>query len=189
MKIAILGWGSLIWSPKDLKYDKELNWNPNGPYLPIEFSRISQNGRLTLVIDSNAELVPTLYAISLYENLDKAISDLALREGCNKNKIGIYNKRTDKFTPSNFSYQNKIKEWINNTDLDAVVWTNLGKKFKDKIGLWYNSDNVIHYLETLPKETQIIAKEYITKTPKQIDTPIRKAIKINLGWDSTETQE
>jgi hypothetical protein len=43
MKIAIVGWGSLIWDPRDLHLATAI--------LPIEFSRISDNGRLTLVVD------------------------------------------------------------------------------------------------------------------------------------------
>ena len=46
MKIAVLGWGSLIWDPKELDANNE--WNNDGPFLPIEFARISNNGRLTL---------------------------------------------------------------------------------------------------------------------------------------------
>ena len=63
MKIAILGWGSLIWLPKDLKFDTNSGWKENGPVLPIEFARISKDGRLTLVITPNGTEVPTLYAV------------------------------------------------------------------------------------------------------------------------------
>ena len=61
MKIAILGWGSLIWNPRILKVAGD--WTLDGPTLPIEFSRISDNDRLTLVIDEmdGTELV-TRYA-------------------------------------------------------------------------------------------------------------------------------
>lgn len=182
MKIAILGWGSLIWQPKELKYDKQLGWRPNGPLLPIEFSRISSDGRLTLVIDSNASPVQTLYTVSLYEKLDEAILDLAVREGSGKASIGYYNKEKDEFSPDNFQFKNEIRKWIDNTDCDAVIWTNLSRKFKDKIGLVHNSDNVIRYLETLPEETKVIAEEYIRKAPKQIDTSIRKSIEEKFGW-------
>jgi 1-acyl-sn-glycerol-3-phosphate acyltransferase len=48
MRIAVLGWGSLIWSPGNLKIDRE--WHEDGPFLPIEFARVSQDGRLTLVL-------------------------------------------------------------------------------------------------------------------------------------------
>ena len=49
MKIAILGWGSLIWNQNGLPVKGQ--WKKNGPVLPIEFSRVSRDGRLTLVID------------------------------------------------------------------------------------------------------------------------------------------
>ena len=29
MKTAILGWGSLLWQPKDLQFDKEIGWSEN----------------------------------------------------------------------------------------------------------------------------------------------------------------
>src|SRR5690606_38620323 len=189
MKIAILGWGSLIWQPKELKFTKESGWDKNGPSLPIEFSRISSDGRLTLVIDKNAQPVQTLFAVSLYEKLDETILDLAIREGCTIDKIGRYNKTSDEFIPEGFSCQEEIKEWINNTDFDAVIWTNLGKKFKDKIGLTHNKENVIQYLENSPEETKVLAEEYIRKAPKQIDTPIRKALEEKFGWTFIETKE
>ena len=40
MKIAILAWGSLIWQPKELAYNKTFGWQKDGPILPIEFARI-----------------------------------------------------------------------------------------------------------------------------------------------------
>ena len=63
MKIAILGWGSLIWQPKDLKFDANIGWKEKGPILPIEFARISKDGRLTLVITKDAKEVKTYFAI------------------------------------------------------------------------------------------------------------------------------
>ena len=72
MKIAILGWGSLIWLPKDLNFDTNSGWKENGPVLPIEFARISQDGRLTLVITPNGTEVTTLYSVSSFDSLDLA---------------------------------------------------------------------------------------------------------------------
>ncbi len=54
-QIAILGWGSLIWSPRDLSMTGQ--WQP-GPSPPIEFARKSADGRLTLVLCGD-HLVPT----------------------------------------------------------------------------------------------------------------------------------
>ena len=92
MKIAILGWGSLIWLPKDLKFDTNSGWKENGPVLPIEFARISKDGRLTLVITPNGTDVPTLYAVSSFDSLDLAVLNLAVREGSGRKSIGYYDK-------------------------------------------------------------------------------------------------
>jgi hypothetical protein len=53
MKIAILAWGYLIWNQGDLAAANA--FTPDGPQLPIEFSRVSNKDaaprRLTPVID------------------------------------------------------------------------------------------------------------------------------------------
>ncbi len=61
MKIAILDSGSLVWDPRSLKDNLEDDGKfvQGGPKPPIEFSRISEDGRLQLVID---ELHRTLVA-------------------------------------------------------------------------------------------------------------------------------
>lgn len=47
--IAILSWGSLIWKPEALPYQGA--WNPGGPVLPLEFTRVKTARPLTLVLD------------------------------------------------------------------------------------------------------------------------------------------
>lgn len=186
MKIAIIGWGSLIWNPKKLSINKENGWNTEGPLLPIEFSRISKDGRLTLVIDKDALPLKTLFAISNYEKLDEAILDLTVREGCSKSKIGYCNKTEMglDFEPLNFEFKDNIDVWLKqNPDIDATLWTNLSKRFKDSIGLKYSIDNVIHYLETLDEQIKPLAEEYIRKTPEQINTKIRIEIEKKLNWN------
>jgi len=43
MKIAVLAWGSLVWDRRDLAVAG--NFEPTGPRLPIEFCRVSGDGR------------------------------------------------------------------------------------------------------------------------------------------------
>jgi hypothetical protein len=59
MKIAVLGWGSLIWQPRELRISLPI-WKTDGPELPVEFARVSMDGRLTLVPVSYTHLtLPT----------------------------------------------------------------------------------------------------------------------------------
>src|SRR5690606_17938939 len=132
MKIAILAWGSLVWQPKELKYDKSFGWKSDGPILPIEFARISKDGRLTLVITSNGTKVPTLYTLSDYKTIDEAVLDLALREGSGRKNIGWYDKSKNEFSPEKIACKDEIREWIKDRDFDAVIWTNLGENWKVK---------------------------------------------------------
>ncbi|HRA74301.1 MAG TPA: hypothetical protein PLB11_15930, partial [Flavobacterium sp.] len=131
MKIAILGWGSLLWQPKDLQFDKEIGWSENGPMLPIEFARISKDGRLTLVITKDIKEVKIYFAISNYKTLEEAVLNLAVREGSGREQIGSYDKSEKTFSTEVF-FEKNILEWINNTDIDAVIWTNLGEKWDIK---------------------------------------------------------
>jgi hypothetical protein len=79
MKIAILGWGFLIWDPRELRLAS--NWPEGGPVLPIEFSRISDDGHLILVIDERHGVnVRTCYAHSSLTDLDRAVVDVQHRE-------------------------------------------------------------------------------------------------------------
>lgn len=88
MKIAILGWGSLIWDPRALKTIGK-KWSDNGPTIKIEFSRISSDDRLTLVIDeTNGSAVQTLFIISEFDDLAAGIENLRFREKTLTEKIG-----------------------------------------------------------------------------------------------------
>jgi hypothetical protein len=59
MIIACLGWGSLVWNPGDLPISSA--WRSDGPTIPVEFTRQSDNGRITLVITDAAPEVAVLW--------------------------------------------------------------------------------------------------------------------------------
>lgn len=183
MKIAILGWGSLIWQPKELEFNKTFGWNEDGPILPIEFARISKDGRLTLVITENGTEVPVLFTLSNYHNLEEAILNLAVREGSGRNSIGSYDKSKDTFS-SKFLFKDEIINWIKNTDFDAVIWTNLCENWnikndKGDIIRQIEPERRIEYLKELKGHTSAIAEEYIRRTPHQIVTAFRKKLNPN----------
>src|SRR5690554_741376 len=179
MKIAILGWGSLIWQSKELKFNQEFGWKKDGVKLPIEFARISNNGRLTLVITQGGTEVQTLYALSNFKTIDEAVLDLAVREGSGRKSIGFYDKTKNEFSDVNFPFKDKIKKWIDQTDFDAVIWTNLKENWTEK------TKDRIEYLKNLKGETKTLAEKYIRKTPKQIRTEYRKEIENQLNWTPT----
>ncbi|MDM1454880.1 hypothetical protein [Myroides odoratimimus] len=182
MKIAILGWGSLIWDPKKLDFNEQIGWNVNGPQLPIEFARISGDGRLTLVITEHGTFIPTLYAISKSNNFEKAIENLKSREGTSSKYIGWYNRNSTIFYPEDFLFKENIKSWIIETDIDFVMWTNLPEKWITKTKKEINPKERITYLKELNSDVKEIAKEYIQKTPEQIQTKYRQLIKEELKW-------
>ena len=185
MKIAILGWGSLIWQPKDLKFDANVGWKEKGPILPIEFARISKDGRLTLVITPNGTEVPTLYSFSSFDSLDLAVLNLAVREGSGRKSIGYYDKTKDEFSPIDFSFKENIKNWIQTTDFDSVIWTNLTEKWilNDGNKTEIDPNDRINYLQNLKGLESALAEEYIRNTPKQIATTYLKKIIETLGWE------
>ena len=78
MEIAFLGWGSLIWDPRNLRTKGE--WKNDGPSLPIEFMRLSSRRRITLVIYPGEREVQTLWIKADFEDLDDAIDNLSTRE-------------------------------------------------------------------------------------------------------------
>lgn len=183
--IAILGWGSLLWDPRNLNYIEELGWLEDGPILPIEFARISNDGRLTLVITEKGTYVKTYFSMSNCLWTNEAIDNLIEREG--SENIGFYIKETNTFYPENFKYKQAILDWIENYGMDAVIWSNLGEnwkiknKQKEEIKI-INPDERVVYLENLDEITKLKAKEYICKAPLQIETKYRAVFENALGW-------
>ena len=177
MKIAVLGWGSLIWDKRELAIVGD--WQAGGPVLPIEFSRISGDGRLTLVIDpQNGANVITLFTGSGFENLDDAIANLRDREGTSSDRIGYVNLTSN--TERDYSRRqhpeacNVIKSWAQTNDWQAVIWTALPSNFTEKFLRSYTVGAAVAYVHKLPEDKRAKAFEYIQKAPEQIDTPFRR---------------
>lgn len=186
MKIAILGWGSLIWDPRNLEIDKSQGkngWFDDGPMLPIEFARISKDGRLTLVIVPGNKEVQTLYAISKFNVLDQSILNLAVREGCVQTKIGLFVKANFKFQSRSIEIQLNIERWISeHQEIDAVIWTDLTENFLEITRIPLTEENAVNYLNDLPLGIKVKAEQYIRRAPSTIDTSIRKSVEKLLHW-------
>ena len=180
MRIGILAWGSLIWDPRELP--REGIWQEQGPLLPIEFSRVSQDGRLTLVIDpEHGERVPTLFILSPRADIEDAIADLRTREGTSSNNIGFvdlerntHRSRVQQLIPD-------LRAWASEHNFRGLVWTDLAPNFQSRLGHIFSIDSAEQYLRRLPRGVAAQARRYIVNAPAVVDTPLRRRLN-EIGW-------
>lgn len=178
VRIVCLGWGSLIWDPRDLKAAQD--WYTSGPVLPIEFSRQSNDGRLTLVIDELAEPVPVLWSPMNCLEIDEAIESLRLRERIPEHRVASIGrlKISDNV---NTATETTILQWAKANYIEAVVWTSLKPRFQGQ-DQRPTIEQALDYLKSLKGKLGQTAEEYIRKTPTQINTAFRRAIEKEFGW-------
>jgi len=184
LRIAILAWGSLVWNCGDLAI--ETAFEPNGPLLPIEFSRVSGNGRLTLVIDEESGAsCRTCVAVSALPSLKTAIENLRVREGMPSVKgVGFIDRlsgqRSAKAIDRHPHAVEAIHAWATTNRYDAAIWTALGSNFSDRAGEPFSVEAAIRYLAAQDKATLDKALTYIRRAPAEVQTPVRAAV--NMRW-------
>lgn len=185
LKIAVLGWGSLIANPNGdaSTGQRPLRiagvFHPSGPVLPLEFSRISNDGRLTLVVDPrNGTMCETLYAMSAMPNLDSATQNLAEREGTPLRHVHFVARGEDH---TDDSIHRSISEWRVKNQLSAVIWTGLPPKFSFHHFTEFSTEAAIAYLKSLTGETRKKSLNYIATAPATIQTPLRRMAKEVFG--------
>lgn len=183
-RIAVLGWGSLISNPdgdasigqRPLKIAGK--FCPGGPLLPLEFSRISKDGRLTLVIDSaHGTPCETFYAICATPNLNYAIQNLAAREGTSIQQVHFAIAGGD----YSDSIRRKISEWCIRNKLSNMIWTGLPPKFSFQNVAEFSTEAAIEYLKSLTGVMRQKAFNYIATAPATIKTPVRTMAKELFG--------
>lgn len=176
MTIACLGWGSLIWDPRGLPIREP--WFKDGPLLPIEFARQSQDFRITLVIEKDAAYVRSLWALMSVNDLKLAKMELRNREGIKEDDVGFWTQNSS----SKHIFVEIIGEWAKQKGLEAVIWTALPPKFEGNNGKVPSIENVMSYLHNLEHNKRKYAEEYVRKAPIQIDTDYRRIIEKELNW-------
>ncbi|HEX2839935.1 hypothetical protein [Hyphomicrobium sp.] len=190
MRIGVLAWGSLVWNRGELLLADD--FRPNGPRLAIEFCRVSSDGRLTLVIDETfGTPCPTYSGVSSFEDLDKAIENLWVRESKPGAKIpadlrgqamiGFVDLQDN--TESAVARQrhplavDAIREWAGPEGFSAIVWTALPIRFKDTLNVPFSTEAAIAYLDSLEDEAaRSMALDYVRKAPPEVRTPVRAEV-------------
>lgn len=179
MRIAMLGWGSLLWEG-GVEFDQwHEPWRYDGPTLKIEFSRVSATRleALTLVIDEEHGWPTTVaWCLSKRRNPEDAICDLRSRERTTienirrifVGSIGEYSGCNDKEGP--------VAEWAVEKKIDVVVWTALKANFEKKTGHLFSVEAVVSYVKTLTPEGKAKAAEYVWRAPEFVQTPVRAAL-------------
>ncbi len=176
MKIACLGWGSLIWKPGELPLASQ--WHPDGPVMPVEFSRVGDGGELATAVCMNAPLVEVYWALLDADSIQQATVSLREREQIpvsREDGVGSYILSSK---PTGM-----LAGWAAEKKLDAVIWTALPPRFNGVEGRIPCVEDVLAYLSSLEGEKRKHAQEYMKNAPAEFDTPYRKAIRERLGWD------
>lgn len=176
--IACLGWGSLVWDPRELAIQRR--WFEDGPFVHVEFARQSSDGRITLVLTKSEYPVRALWALMDAADLPSARASLRQREG-------IREKHEEKYVATWSAGQQSpplipgLDNWAHAHGLDHVVWTNLPPKFGD-VETVPPAEEVVQYLRSLTGAARDIAERYVRSAPRQIDTNYRRLIEAALGW-------
>lgn len=178
-KIALLGWGSLLWDERPEFDAQHEPWLDDGPKLAIEFTRVSQTrkGALTLVVEpAHGAICRVSYAMSTRKDPDDAIDDLRCREGTAVKSIGYWFADGSRYQSRDGGTLEVIRTWGGTKGIDVVVWTDLMSNFAQKIGKAFTIEAAVAYLGSLDPEARAGATEYVLRAPAFVDTPLRTAL-------------
>lgn len=182
-RIAILGWGSLIWDTRPEFDEQHGPWEDEGPVLKLEFSRISDSrkGALTLVIDDeHGQECRVQYALSKRKDPADAIADLRCREGTIMKRMGFW--FADGSQTCQPAIPDAIAAWAKEKKMDVVVWTGLPRNFEEKAvpgqTTDFSLDAATKYLQGLSEEGKARAAEYVWRAPPYVKTKLREALSV-----------
>jgi len=177
-RIALLGWGSLLWEG-GAEFDAwHEPWHHDGPSLPIEFSRISRTrgGALTGVIDPEHGVpVRVAWCLSRRAAIAQAVEDLRTRERTAARRIG-WVAPTGAGSGRDAASRDAVRAWAAERGFDAAVWTDLPSNFAEAAGAPFSVPAAIAYLRKLDAPARAGALDYIRRAPAFLATPLRVAI-------------
>ncbi len=184
-RIAILGWGSLIWDLEILTPHVRGDWHMSGgPALPMEFSRVSPKRKQALAVCLDPEVgvdCPTHAIASVRGDIARARDDLAARERAPLHRIGAFHR--DGVAAGRMpAVVARVRAWCDSTGWAGAVWTDLEPNFLAETGQPYTVVAGIAYLKTLTGESLYEAYHYIQNAPAQTRTPLRTALQDDPWW-------
>lgn len=177
MKIACLGWGSLIWKAAELPVAS--CWFTDGPWLPVEFAREGDSGELATVLCADVAEVQVLWACLDVASLEEARDALHEREGVPREQpecIGSWPSGPQS------AFQTSIGQWAAAKGLDAVVWTALPPRSRGLNRRMPSATDALDYLRKLDPDRQAHARDYIRRTPVAITTAYRRLFEETFNW-------
>jgi hypothetical protein len=163
MKIACLAWGSLLWKTEPLALSTP--WYTDGPSLPLEFCRVGDGGELATALCPDAPEQASWWALLQTEWIGTVPSEGA------------------------YPFSATIRRWMDAKGLDAVVWTALPPRHANKEGQAPDAAQAVEYLDSLVGEKRAHAEDYIRSVPARFDSPTRRMIIRELGWEAEEAEE
>ncbi|MGI9482198.1 MAG: hypothetical protein ACR2OR_07565 [Hyphomicrobiales bacterium] len=188
MRIAIIGWGSLLWDLENLAPHVVSGWSyGGGPRLPLEFSRVSpkrKHGLVVIIDPDHGVPCPTSHIESVRSELGAAVDDLAARERAPVERIGHAHLETGQINSSNPPLNTVLTGWLEETHFDACVWTDLPANFQEHWEEPFSISEGIKYLKTLDPVSLDEAKRYIENAPQETVTPLREALADDPWWQS-----
>lgn len=116
-KIAILGWGSLLWDESDAEFDERHHeWKFDGPVLKLEFARKSSSrlNALTLVIDAViwTDLAGNFDAVPAAEFVKVAVNHVEQLTPEGKAKAAEYVWRAPDFIVTRLRSALQVEPWF-----------------------------------------------------------------------------
>ncbi len=181
MRIALIGWGYLIWDRRGL--DISPDWLADGPLLPVEFARFAVPPRLLPVLVEDAPLQPTFWTLSQKHSVLAAAADLAVREGVGTQDIGSWSSAEAMRPPIGF--EAIIARWATSKDLHGAVWRAVEPNLPDRSPGFPSERQRLEFLRELVATGQEHdARDYFERMPAQIRTPFQLLVERELGWRS-----
>jgi len=138
------------------------------------------------VIDpANGQKCQSSFAISSRKRLEDAIGDLRCREGTVLRRIGFVDLDSGAERSSVFpDLAGSLRKWAQDRGFASVVWTDLPSNFNEDGRGLFSVERAAEHLRKLTGDGPGKAKEYISRAPENIRTPLRAYLEQADWWGS-----